>query len=302
MKRPRTLGISWMLAVLLLLIGAASAQAQSEIGTVAAVVGNLQIERGGSWQKASIGVPVFTGDRLRTGSHDRAKIVFADDSVLNLASDTEITLNKEVFDPDVHRFQSLLGIVKGKVRAWVSEYYKQARSRYEVETPTAVAGVRGTEFIVVFDPAIGLTQVVGIADEVEVTGRLAVIGSGVRIGPHFYTQVRKGRFPTRPRLLSEAEFEKFLQGLEIVGTGRPDGLSVLHPAAQGRLLASQDVPTGLQAPASQQPVSGQLQVSAPQNFLGDRLSADVYTNTQPLLDFEQVPPGQAPTGGVQVPF
>ena len=49
-------------------------------------------------------------------------------------------------------------------------------------------------------------------------------------------------------------------------------------------------------------VTGGLGTGAPQEPLADRLSQDVRTNTQPLLDYQQVPPGQAPPGSVKVGF
>lgn len=269
------------------------AQAQSEAGTVAAVVGTLQLQRGGAWQNAGIGAPVFVGDRLRTSATDRAKVVFSDDSVLDVGPDTEVLLDKQVFDAATHRFQSLLRLAKGKIRAWVSEYYHEPHARYEVETPTAIAGVRGTEFIASYNPNSEVTEIVGIADQVEVVGKLAVIGSGVQVGPRLHTEVQKGRFPTAPQRLDDAELQQYLEGLDIVGTGRRDGLNVFHPATVGRVLAATDVP--------KRTLGGMagLTPGAPQMFLADVVSSDVYTNTQPLLQYRQ-PIGGAGTGSVKV--
>jgi hypothetical protein len=269
---------------------ASSAQAQSEIGTVAAIAGKLQVRHGAIWQAGTIGGPVFAGDRLRTGAPDRAKIVFADDSVLDVGPDTDVTLDTQVFEPTAHRFRSLLHLGKGKVRAWVSDYYREPRARYEVETPTAIAGVRGTEFIAVYNPASEVTDIVGIEDQVEVVGKLAMIGRAVQVGPQLCTIVQKGRFPTAPHHLSDAEFQGYLEGLDIVGTGRRDGLNVLHAATAGRVLTSQDVPP---PPAA---LAAGLSIAAPQMFLADVLS--VYTNTQPLLQYQQL----NATGSVQVGF
>src|SRR5437773_26301 len=126
--------VGWWLVVVACLC-AGRAGAQSEAGTIAAVVGTLEVKRGASWQAAGIGVPVFVGDRLRTGVTDRAKIVFADESVLDIAPGTEVSVDAYVFDRPANRFQSLLRLARGKMRAWVSDYYRQPRARYEVQTP-----------------------------------------------------------------------------------------------------------------------------------------------------------------------
>lgn len=299
MSRSTIKNVLWMLIAVLL--AAARAHAQSEIGTVAAVVGTLQIQRGGAWQDSHVGVPVFVGDRLRTGANDRTKIVLRDDSVLDIAADSEVVLDKQVFDPAAHQFHSLLRLVKGKMRGWVSDYYHEPRARYEVETPTAVSGVRGTEFVVRYDESREFTDVVGVADQVEVTGKLAVMGSGVVVAPQFFTRVEKGRFPTAPQRLDEARFRQYIDGLDIVGTGRPDGLNVQHPVVAGHLVTPQDVP-GTVSPAAAAIATGGLTVGAPSPSLAEQLSPDIYTNTQPLLDFQRTPPGHAPTGGVRVGF
>lgn len=299
MNRTTIKRLTW--TVLVVLAIAARAAAQSEAGTVAAVAGTLQVHRAGSWQSASIGVPIFVGDRLRTGSSDRAKIVLADDSVLDIGPDTEVTLDTQIFERPRHRFQSLLRLAKGKIRAWVSDYYREPRARYEVETPTAIIGVRGTEFIVVYVPPTEATDVVGIAETVEVAGKLGVMGGSVQVGPRLFTRVEKGRFPSAPQRLDEAAWQQYLQGVDLIGTGRRDGLNVFHPAVMGRVLSPADVPQAVAGSKALAPAEG-LPFGAPEPFLASRLSPDVYTNTQPLLEFEQTPPGQVPTGSVKVGF
>ncbi len=299
MKRTILVSLIWAI------VGAAmpvvSARAQSEAGTVAAVQGLFEVQHDGTWQTAHIGMPVFAGDRLRTAGDGRGKVVFQDDSVLAVASNTEIQIDTQVFDPGAGKFQSLLHLVEGKIRAWVSDYYREPHARYEVETATAVAGVRGTEFIAAYDPAAEATDVVGIAEQVDVSGKLTVMGAPVQVGPHFHTRVQKGRFPTTPERLDDAHFRQFLSGLDLIGTGRRDGLSVLHPAIAGRILAPQDVPPSAGTGAQAATARG-LGAEAPPAPLADRLSPDVATNTQPLLDYENVPPGQVPPGGVKVGF
>jgi len=277
---------------------AAAVQAQSESGRVAAILGTLEIGRGGMSRPASIGAPVFAGDRLITGGADQAKIVFQDDTVIDLGPGTEVLLAKQVFDRAAHRAESLSRLTKGKLRAWVGEAYRKARSRYEVETPTAIVSLRGTEFIVAYDSAAAVTAVVCMAGEVEVVGTLGVIGGQVQLSAQSRTEVVKGRFPTPRQAVTEAQMQQYLAGLELVGTGHRDGLSVEHPALSGRPLTPQDVP----GPAPAIAASGAVTVRGLQESLAERLSPDVRANTQPLIDFERTPPDQVPTGNVKVQF
>ena len=299
MDRARIRNVQWVLAATLVV--ASQASAQTEVGAVAAVVGSLQMQRGGTWQDASIGVPVFAGDHLRTGDSDQAKIVFRDDTVLHLGPKTEMSLEKQTFEPNTHRFETLHHLAKGKVRAWVSEYYHEPRARYEIETPTAVAGVRGTEFIVMYDASAEFTDIVGLAETVEVGGKLSVIGTLVQVGPQYSTRVRKGQFPTAPQQVDESHLRPYVEGLDIIGTGRRDSLVVQHPVVAGRLLAAQDLPGPPSTAATEVPNEG-LGTRAPQEFLAARSSPDVRANTQPLLDFSRTCAGCVPSGSVRVGF
>src|SRR5215470_14645656 len=157
---------SRLLFAALLLV--ASAAAAEDIGTVAATQGAADIGRGGTWTPAAVGMTVQLGDQLRTGSDGQVRVVFRDDSVIDLSPSSALTIDDQVFDPSGGRFSSLLRLVQGKARALVSGYYKTSGATYEVQTPTAVAGVRGTSFLVAYNPDVDATDVVGIHGQIEV--------------------------------------------------------------------------------------------------------------------------------------
>jgi len=287
----------WLALTLL----AAPAYAQSDASLVAAVQGPVDVQQGGTWKEATIGLTVAPGDRVRTGANARAKLVLADDSVVDLAPATEGGLESQLFDPAARRFQTVFRLAKGKVHVQVSDYYHEARARYEVETPTAVAIVRGTEFVVGYNSATELTEVVGIVDQVEVFGKLAVLSGGVRVGPQSYTQVQKGRFPTPPKRLDPQRFAQLVGDIELLGTGRRDGLNVRHAAVDGQVLSPEDRPAAVPPVPMAAPVAEGVPVGQPEPSLADAMFPDFYTNSQPLLQYQQTPPGP-PTGGVQVGF
>ena len=73
-----------------------TAQAQPAVATVAAMVGTMDLQRGpgGASQAAAIGTPIFAGDVIRTGPDGVAKLLFTDDSVLNIGPATELKLER----------------------------------------------------------------------------------------------------------------------------------------------------------------------------------------------------------------
>lgn len=282
----------------------------AEVATVAAVVGGAELQRagGGDWQLVVVGSALFAGDRVRTRPTSRLKLVFQDDSLVDVGPGTELLIESQAFDPATRQYRSTLRLAFGKLRALVSEYYSAPRARYEIETPTAVAGVRGTEFVVVYDQTAEHTDIVGIDGEVQVEGTLGVVGGGVRIGPRMASRVQKGRFPSAPRRIDDALFRQYLEGLDIVGTGGRDSLGSAHAAVKGSLLSPADSAeaAGGAAPktetAAARSAPAGLVVGAPDEPVAARLSRDVATNTQPLLEYRLNPPGQAPTGKVRVGF
>ncbi|HYD48944.1 MAG TPA: FecR domain-containing protein [Terriglobales bacterium] len=271
--------------------------ATTETGTVAAVEGALTVQRAGSTASLPLGAGLVAGDRLRTGPGDRAKLVFLDESVITMAPSTEIVLQTQSFEPVSDRYASTIQLVNGKIGVALGDKYRQGDNRYEIETPTAVV-LRGTEYIVLFNPASQASEVISVSGHVDVLGRLAVVGATVQVAPGSRTQINRGKYPSSAAAVSPDRMQLYTQGLDIVGTGRRDGLNVLHPVLNGNLAAVQDVPGA--SPRAAVTAGGKLIIGHPGETLGEVLSDDVRTNTQPILEYRRLQPGlplPGPGGG-----
>ena len=139
LPRQRVAFLVAIAALAVMASGGGAAEANDEAGTVAAVEGTAEIGRGGTWQAAAAGSSVQVGDELKTGNPGRMRVVFRDDTVLNLADDTQVTVDQQVFAPDQGLFRSSMQLLRGKVRALVGEYYSRPAATYEINTATAVA-------------------------------------------------------------------------------------------------------------------------------------------------------------------
>lgn len=295
-------------ASILLVCGFAGgrATAQSEVGALVSAIGGVEVQRGGSgsWEPVLVGAPVFVSDRVRLAPDAAAKILFHDDSVVDLVGGTELVVNRYSVDPKVQARRALLRAISGTLRVLVGRYYAGPRARYEVETPTAVVRAQSTEFIVQHHAAEAYTDVVGIENEVQVQGTLGVIGPAVKVGPGQFTRVQQGKFPSPPTALGEEAMARYEQGLEIIGTGSRDSLDVGHAVVGARLVRAEDRPEAI---ARRGAAAGPLEkpyldTPPPGETLGERLAPDLRANTQPLLEYRAAPPGQAPTGKVEVEF
>jgi hypothetical protein len=233
----------------LLVLFSVAAGAQ-EVGKVSATRGVAEIRRAGVATAAAVGAAVQMGDELRTAD-GQMRVVFQDDSVIDLDAQSAIVVDEQIFDPAGGRFSSLMKLVQGKARALVSEYYRSPGASYEVETPTAVAGVRGTSFIVTYHVDRDATEVVGIAGQVEVR-TLAARGDTVYVTAQEATTVLRGEAPTSPSQIDERLFRDEVEGLEILAIGNLGSLAGGHP-----LRAAASVPAPDRAPAATNPV-GQL--------------------------------------------
>jgi len=230
-----------ILLVVALCAGMVRAQ---EVGTVASLEGQAEIGRGGTWQPATVGAAIHTGDELRTGTPGHLRIVFQDDSVVTISDGSHLVVDQQVFDPNRGVARSLLELLRGKVRSLVGEYYHTVGNTYEVKTPTAVCGVRGTEFVTSYDSDTETTEVIGISGHVEVHSILDPTGPGVLITAHEVTTVQRGRMPAPPQRVEDSLLRQRLEGIQFVGV-RTEGL-----AAGSALRAGTTVAPPEHAPAS----------------------------------------------------
>ena len=149
---------------------AAPALASGPVGFVAAARGDAQVNT----KAARVGMEVFEGDKLITGEKSRLKILFSDDVILSLGSGTEVLVEKHLFDPKSGARSTRLDLVKGTLRSLVQKIVAGNRADFVVKTGNAVAGVRGTEFVLVADEKE--TKLYTYSGEVDLSG-----GSGEQV-------------------------------------------------------------------------------------------------------------------------
>jgi hypothetical protein len=227
MVAPSTLWRCLLLAAVgfvcsVLQCGAARAQ---EVGTVVTLRGAVDIGRGGSSVPAVNGMPVQLGDEVRTGADGRATLTFQDGTVLSVGDQSRGGINEQVCGGTEGPSRSGFRLLQGLVRSVVTAYYGQPDSSYEIETPTAVAGVRGTQFIVAYDPGADVTDVVGIDGQVAVNGTAARSAPPVLVTAGQRSTVPGGRGPMAPVPVPEQRFRQYLDAVAFAGAGLSAGTS-----------------------------------------------------------------------------
>lgn len=118
------------------------------VGMVSLCEGAAHVVSGGTVREALAGDELFEGDTLLTGAGGKIKVLFRDDSLVTLSGNARIEVTGYRVDAGTKLRKSVLTLVRGKVMSLVSRMYANPESGFEVKTKTAVAGVRGTRFVV----------------------------------------------------------------------------------------------------------------------------------------------------------
>jgi hypothetical protein len=232
----------------LFIISCGSAALAEDVGSVASVRGDAQIGRGGAFTAATVGAGVQLGDELRTGE-GQMRVVFRDDSVIDLTERSSMTVDTQVFDPANSKYTSLLRLAAGKARALVGSIYGTPGASYEIQTPTAVAGVRGTAFLIEYDPRRDATDVVGIEGRIMVRSLAEVLDNTVYVTANEGTSVGRGVAPTRPEAIDPDYMMNQNNALQPLAAGGGGGGAGGVAAGSGA-NAGNNVPPPDRAPSS----------------------------------------------------
>lgn len=118
------------------------------VGMVKTSKGLVSIERSGQRQAAPVGAAVFAGDRLRTGEASTVGVTLKDSTLLSTGPNSLLVIDKFEFDQTTHEGALGASLRKGTLAVVSGKLAKQAPESVEFRTPSAILGVRGTEFAV----------------------------------------------------------------------------------------------------------------------------------------------------------
>jgi hypothetical protein len=139
-------------ALLLAVAMAVSAPAvASEAGLVKVSKGSVQIQRGAARLPAEVGTAVRTSDVIVTGADGSAGITFTDNSLVSVGPGSVFAIDKYRFDSTTHAGEFEGSLRQGRLAAVSGKMVKQSAESMKIRTPSAVMGVRGTEFLVQVD-------------------------------------------------------------------------------------------------------------------------------------------------------
>jgi len=140
-----------MRAILAVLLLAAAPAMAADAGLVKVSKGSVQIQRGGTTLAAPVGTAVHASDVIVTGADGSAGITFTDNSLVSVGPNSVFAIYKYRFDTTTHAGEFEGNLKQGKLAAVSGKMVKQSPESMKIRTPSAVMGVRGTEFVVQVD-------------------------------------------------------------------------------------------------------------------------------------------------------
>ena len=133
---------------LALLLGLVAAAGAAEIGQIKVVKGQVAIERQGKPVPATVGTRLQTADVVKTGADGSVGITMDDESLLSAGPNSTLSLDRYAFDATTGQGRFDTSLNKGTLAVISGRIAKQSPDAMTVRTPTAILGVRGTEFVV----------------------------------------------------------------------------------------------------------------------------------------------------------
>jgi hypothetical protein len=173
-----------------------------------------------------VGVDVFSDEIVKTAEKSVARIVFEDQTKLEIGPLSEVTLDRFVYDPNRSDSEVAISIAKGIARFTTGVLRHDS---YTIKTPTATIGVRGTVFNLRTDQRGTWVYVTDGSVTVAANGVTVVVNAGQA------TSVPIGGIPSPPEeassppfditemqaLLWDATTPGIITSLTTLGTGTP---------------------------------------------------------------------------------
>jgi len=200
-RRPtaNTLLITLGLAVACLCFGS-SAWAQ-RVGSVTQMSGTAQVLRAGATLSAALSMAVELHDQVTTAADSTLTITLVDNSTLSLYQSSTLVMDENVVAAGV-RERTLIRLLIGNVTSVVNTAGRTiAPNNFQIQTPNAVIGARGTDFDTSYSEGVVRPGYEGCQRYTDVVVREGVVAISNPANPAAVVEVPAGYETTVPCLL-----------------------------------------------------------------------------------------------------
>jgi len=127
---------------------AVTAAMAEDVGQIKVANGQVVVDRAGRPLPARIGMPLAAADVIRTGADGSVGITMRDNSLLSAGPNSVLSLDRFDFDATTHQGRFESGLQRGTLAVVSGRIAQQSPQAMTVRTPSAVLGVRGTDFVI----------------------------------------------------------------------------------------------------------------------------------------------------------
>jgi hypothetical protein len=190
--------------ILLFLAAAAHAAPERPLkATLTVAEGDVKVSTAAAapWEPAEAGMALAADARIKTGADGSADILFEDGTALRVEKDASVAIQSA---------KETGGWREYWVRLWSGRLLSQVAKKsgpvkYKVQTPVAVAAVRGTEFVAdASEKDTSLAVFEGQVETQSLDDKEQNLGQAVTLGADQELGVDRGRPAGPPRAISEA--------------------------------------------------------------------------------------------------
>jgi len=271
------ISLKYILTVLSITLICTKGYSQAATGIMMVVKGDVKVtDTTGKTESAKIGKKVTEGDTITAGPDSRAKIVMSDKNVLNISPDTQVKIQKYTGAQNGKQ-EVELNVAYGKIRADVEKNkYDGEKNKFNVRTPSAVAGVRGTDFITSFNKGTKVTEVITFHGTVAVGQPAAngAIANPVYVNQGQKTEVPVGAPPQPPVSVPANDLKN------MNSQSQADSAAVKQPGSESQSSnqASQQQP---QTPSTKEPDKQPVDKREPSNTSQPNSNNSTSANNNP---------------------
>lgn len=199
-----------LIFILVVFCSFSQALAEETYGLLMIVKGQVQVAKMRTQPVgAKVGSKVYPQDTIITGKDSRAKIVMSDRNIINVLPETKLRIDQYINDTQEKNVR--LSLLEGRVRTNVEQKYDNLENKFEIKTPSAVVGVRGTQFMTSYRKVNNSTSVITFRGEVVFRGSDPIsdkLTEAVLVKRGEKSENIEGRKPGSAVKLSPADFKR----------------------------------------------------------------------------------------------
>jgi hypothetical protein len=213
MRHVSHTGLALVSACISLAFFSSSALAEQKVGQVVSLSGKAMVShgKGAMPETLALKAPVYEKDLISTEPAAKVKIRFDDGTHVTVAELSSLEIREFVLTPQPKMPGAVFILASGAFRAIVHNVSQ--RDKFVVQTPTAIAAVRGTDWM--GEIKADSTGIVVLQGEVGVSNVNPAIPGEVTLTDLLGTDVKANQAPTPPKEWSEARRNALLKATDL---------------------------------------------------------------------------------------